>query len=61
VDELRNAVDMGYDLVDVNEFWEYEVTCFDKDTNSGGAFRRVLEHVPKTQTGIIWLSILGSD
>jgi len=24
---------MGYGLV--YEFWEYEVTCFDKDTNSG--------------------------
>ena len=29
---------MGYGLVDVYEFWEYEVTCFDKDTNSGGLF-----------------------
>jgi len=38
VDEFRKAVDMGYGLVDVYEFWEYEVTCFDKDTNSGGLF-----------------------
>ena len=38
VDEVRKAVDMGYDLADVYEFWEYEVTCFDKDTNSGGIF-----------------------
>jgi len=22
----------------VLEFWEYEVTCFDKDANSGGLF-----------------------
>ena len=33
VDEVRKAVYMGYGLVDVYEFWEYEVTCFDKDTN----------------------------
>ena len=25
-DELRKAVDMGYGLVDVFEFWEYSVT-----------------------------------
>ena len=36
VDKVRKAVDMGYGLVDVFEFWEHEVTCFDKDTNSGG-------------------------
>jgi len=38
VDEVRKAVEMGYDLMDVNEFWEYEVTCFVKDTNSAGIF-----------------------
>ena len=35
VDEVRKAVEMGYGLVDVFEFWEYSVTCFDKGTNSG--------------------------
>jgi len=29
--EDRKAVDMGYGLVDVFEFWVYEITCFDKD------------------------------
>jgi hypothetical protein len=38
VDDVSKAVDMGYDLVDVYEFWEYEVTCFDKDSISGGLF-----------------------
>jgi hypothetical protein len=38
VDEVRKAVDMGYGLVDIFEFWEYKVTCFEKDTNSGGLF-----------------------
>jgi protoporphyrinogen oxidase len=38
VDGFRKAVEMGYRLKDVFEFWEYEVTCFDKDTNSGGLF-----------------------
>ena len=35
-DEDLKAVDMGYGLVDVFVFWRYKVTCFDKDTNSGG-------------------------
>jgi len=35
MDEVRKAVEMGYRLEDVYQFWEYEVTCFDKDTNSG--------------------------
>jgi hypothetical protein len=29
---------MGYKLVEVLEFWEYKVTCFDKGSNSGGLF-----------------------
>jgi len=33
-DEVRKALDIGYGLVEVFEFWEYSVTCFDKDTNS---------------------------
>jgi len=39
VDDVREAVDMGYGLVDVVDFWEYEVTCFGKDKNSGGLFK----------------------
>jgi len=29
---------MDYSFVDVFEFWEYSITCFDKETNSGGLF-----------------------
>jgi hypothetical protein len=36
VDEVRKAEEMGYELVEVLEFWEYKVTCFDKSSNSGG-------------------------
>jgi len=32
VGEVRKAVYMGYRLVEVFEFWEYEVTCFEKKT-----------------------------
>jgi len=37
-DEVRKVVEMGYSVTDVIEFWEYEVTCFEKDTNTGGLF-----------------------
>jgi len=47
VDEVRKAVDMFYGLVDVYEFLEYEVTCFDKDTNSGGLFAEYVNMFPK--------------
>jgi hypothetical protein len=30
VDELQKAVEFGYVVKDVFEFWEYNVTCFDK-------------------------------
>jgi len=38
VDEFRKAVEMGHGAMDVFEFWEFEVTCFVKDTNTGGLF-----------------------
>ena len=37
VDEVSKAVEMGYSLVDVFEFWEY-VTRYDNETNSCGLF-----------------------
>ena len=49
VNEFLEAVDMGYGLVDVFEFWEYEVTCFDKDTNSGGLFAQYVNMFLKLQ------------
>jgi hypothetical protein len=41
VDEVRKAVDMGYGLVDVFEFWEYTVTCFNNGSNSGGLLQSI--------------------
>jgi len=42
VDEVRKAINMSYGLVEMFEFWEYEVTCFDRGTNAG---RRFAEYV----------------
>jgi hypothetical protein len=38
VDEVRKAIEMGYILLKVFEFCEYEVTCYDRGNNSGGLF-----------------------
>jgi hypothetical protein len=37
-DELLKAVELGYGLVETLEFWEYNVTRYDKASNSGGLF-----------------------
>jgi hypothetical protein len=34
---------MGYDLKNVFDFWEYEIKCFDRGTNSGGLFAEFLK------------------
>jgi hypothetical protein len=39
IDEGCKAVEMGYSLVEVSEFWEYAVTRYVKDdATSGGLF-----------------------
>ena len=38
MDEFCKAIEMGYGLMNVFEFWEYEITCFERRTNSGGLF-----------------------
>ena len=60
MDEVHKAVDMGYGLVDVFEFWEYEVTCFDRH-QFRRYFHRVSERVSEIKTRIIRLPILGAQ
>ena len=38
--EVRKAVEIGYSVINVYEFWEYEVTCYDKNANTGGLFAK---------------------
>ena len=54
--EVRKAVEMGYIVKEVFEFWEYKVTCFDKGSNSGGLFTEYVNMFL-----IIRLPILGSE
>jgi hypothetical protein len=46
VDEFRKAVQMGYSLVEVLEFWEYKNTSLNR--HQLRSIRRVRKHVPKT-------------
>jgi len=47
---------MDYGLTNVFEFWEYEITCLDRDTNSGYL---LCYYDIEIKTGIIRLPILG--
>jgi len=38
VDEVLKAIGMGHGLMNVFEFWDYEITCPDRGTNSGSLF-----------------------
>ena len=38
MDEVGKAIEMSYSSVDVFEFWDYSLTRFDNDTNSGGHY-----------------------
>jgi hypothetical protein len=38
VDKVRKAIEMGYDMMNVFEFWEYEITFFDRGTKLGSLF-----------------------
>jgi len=58
MDEVRKTIEMGYDLVNVFEFWEYEVICFDRSTNSGGLFAEYFNMFLKKETRIIRLPIV---
>ena len=38
VDEIRKAVDMGYQVIQIYEFYEYEITQYNSETGEGGHF-----------------------
>jgi hypothetical protein len=44
LDEIRLAVLHGYEVVEVHEVYEYQITRYDPQTGDGGQFA----HVPET-------------
>jgi hypothetical protein len=58
MDEVRKVIEMGYGLMNVFEFWEYEVICFDRSTNSGVLFAEYFNMFLKKETRIIRLPIV---
>jgi hypothetical protein len=43
VDEVRQAVQKGYCVLQVHEVYEYQVTQYDKQTGAGGLFVRYID------------------
>jgi hypothetical protein len=43
------AIEMDYDLMNVFEFLEYEITCFDRHNNSGDHFEEYVNMFLKLQ------------
>jgi len=38
IDEVRLAVDKGYKILEILDFYEYQVTCYDPETGNGRLF-----------------------
>jgi hypothetical protein len=43
VDDVRGAVEHGYLVLKINEFYEYEITQYDPKTEEGGHFVQYIE------------------
>jgi len=41
IDEVRLAVDKGYKILEILEVYEYQVTCYDPATGTGGHSRTI--------------------
>jgi len=62
VHEVHKAIETGYGLVDLLEFCEYKVTCFDRGTNSGGLFAEYVNMFLKLkQESSVYPSCLQSE
>jgi hypothetical protein len=61
VDEVRKAIEMGYGLLTVFEFWEIEITYFDRGTKSADRFAEFVQMFLKFKNGIRSAPLLGSE
>jgi hypothetical protein len=43
IDEVRLAVDKGYKILEILEVYEYQVTCYDPATGTGGHFEDYID------------------
>jgi len=43
IDEVRLAVDKGYKILEILEFYEYQVTRYDPETGNGGLFAEYID------------------
>jgi len=61
VNEDRKAIEMGYGLLTVFQFWEIEITYFDRGTKSAGLFAEFVHMFLKFKNGIRSAPLLGSE
>ena len=47
IDEVRSAVDKGYKVLEILEVYEYQVTCYDPATGTGGHFVDYIDTILK--------------
>jgi hypothetical protein len=50
VDEIRLTVQKGYQVLEVQEMYEYQVTQYDKQTGEGGLFVQYIDTFLKIKT-----------
>jgi hypothetical protein len=50
VDEVRQAVQKGYQVLEVHEMYEYQVTQYDKQTGEGALFVQYINTFLKMKT-----------
>jgi hypothetical protein len=60
-DEVRKAIEIGYGLMNVFEFWEYEITCIDRGTNPGRLVREYVNMFQKLKQESFGYPFLGSE
>ena len=61
MNESRKAIQIGYVLVNLFEFWEYEITCFDLGTNSVGLSHSMLMFLKFKQESSGYASSVQSE
>lgn len=43
IDEVKKAVELGYELLEIYEIWKYDVVQYDRTKNEGGLFTEMMD------------------
>lgn len=50
IDEVKLAIEKGYEIVDIHEIWEYQITQYNPTTKTGGIFAGFINLFLKSKT-----------